>query len=365
MPGPVDINEAFESSADPKLEASQIDQIADITRQLLQKRYPSPAQVLRGVHPKSHGCVRATFEVLPDIDSQLQVGLFSQPATYDAMIRYSNASAFVAHDLANGENGSRGMAIKVLDVEGEVLADDGGRACQDFLMIHTPSFVFANVGDYLKLNQILLQDNDRADRFFAPLIMAKRDPKNVPTDPQALAELGRLKRSFELLTQIKKTPVANPLEVSYFGAAPFLFGEDRCMRFSVVPPGEPKPQLVPDNISKDYLREALEATMAGNDDVVFDFKVQVRSAGEADLHIEDATQSWPDAPEVTVARVTIPAPQTGLSTPEHLAECEELSFSPWHSLADHQPLGSINRLRYAVYNASAVYRRSQNESECE
>jgi len=362
MPGPVVMNEAFESSADHQLEASQIDQIADITRELLKKRYPSPEQVLRGVHPKSHGCVRATFEVLADVDSRLQVGLFSRPATYEAMIRYSNASAVVAHDLANWESGSRGMAIKVLDVEGDVLVDDDGRACQDFLMIHTPSFVFANVGDYLKLNQILLEDNDSANRFFAPLFMAKQSP---PTDPKALAELGRLKRSLDVLTQIKKVPVANPLEVSYFGAAPFLFGEDRCMRFSVVRSDAPKPQLAPDNISKDYLRDALEATMASNEDIVFDFKVQVRRADEADIHIEDATQSWPRTPEVTVARVTIPAPQTGLSTPEHRAECEELSFSPWHALADHQPLGSINRLRYAVYNASAAYRRSENEPKCE
>ena len=70
------------------------------------------------------------------------------------------------------------MAIKVLDVEGEMLSEDGGRANQDFLMINTPEFAFANVRDYLRLNRIMMlpvesgiqsATGDKIDAFFLPL----------------------------------------------------------------------------------------------------------------------------------------------------------------------------------------------------
>lgn len=350
----------FESSPDRELEEKQIQEIADITVKLLEKRYQAPKPVLRGVHPKSHGCVDATFEVLPDLDRGMRIGLFRQPKTYEAVIRYSNASALVTPDMPNGkdgkpENGSRGMALKVYVDEGEFLLEDNGRGSQDFLLINTPSFAFAGVADYLKLNQILLKFNDVPDFFFAPLVAAKTNP---PTTPEAKAEFARVLQSFKIISQIKATPCANPLEIPYFSGAPYLFGRNRCMHFSVVPQGALKPQTPPENPSENYLREALQKTMAGSEDLVFDFKVQVRRVGDKDLFIEDATRTWDTKqfPPVTVARLTIPAPQTGLDTPEHLEECEELVYTPWHSLAEHQPLGSINRLRHDIYVASSEHR---------
>ena len=80
-----------------------------------------------------------------------------------------------------------------------------------------------------------------AARFFAPLKAAETNP---PTDPEKLAELGRIVQSFGAVQKILATPVANPLEVPYFSGAPYLFAQDRCMHFSVVPQGEKKEQKV-------------------------------------------------------------------------------------------------------------------------
>ena len=99
-----------------------IDEIAADTVQLLDRRYPKPQPILRGVHPKSHGCLKGSFTINPDLPESLQVGLFAEPGkSYQAMVRYSNASALVGCDLAGGKNGSRGMAIKVMNVGAEVL----------------------------------------------------------------------------------------------------------------------------------------------------------------------------------------------------------------------------------------------------
>ena len=241
------------------------------------------------------------------------------------------------------------MAIKVLDVGGAVLQEDGGAYNQDFLMINQPAFAFANTEDYLRLTKIIREHNDDPALFFAPLQVT------IPgiTDEQK----GRILNAFKIVQQIQSMPVANPLEVRYFSAAPFLFGSDRVMKFSATPYRSQKPQNVPENSGENYLSEALEKAMSGNEDILFDFQVQVRGK-EDGLDIEDASTVWDETevPFVNLAKITIRAPQKEIATPVHSERCERLVFTPWHSLPEHQPLGSINRLRRAVYSASETKR---------
>ncbi|KFL48807.1 hypothetical protein IL54_4429 [Sphingobium sp. ba1] len=37
-----------------------------------------------------------------------------------------------------------------------------------------------------------------------------------------------------------------------------------------------------------------------------------------------------------------------------------LSFNPWHGIREHQPLGSIMRVRIAAYERSTRYRHEMN-----
>jgi hypothetical protein len=64
------------------------------------------------------------------------------------------------------------------------------------------------------------------------------------------------------------------------------------------------------------------------------------------------------APWRKVATVRIP-PQS-FDSPEPLAFGEALSFTPWHSLPEHRPLGGINRTRRAVYRAISKQRHELN-----
>lgn len=126
------------------LEHSLIEEITRLTPILQDSRAVlQDGAVLRGFHPKSHGCVSAKFIVNQDIEERFQVGLFASPGKiFDARVRFSNASVRREHDLKNGMNDSRGMAIKVVDVEGDMLSEDDGQSNQDFLMINTPAFPF-------------------------------------------------------------------------------------------------------------------------------------------------------------------------------------------------------------------------------
>lgn len=344
----------------PDEEEGQIEEITDITVQLLDNRYPGDKPILRGVHPKSHGCVRAIFVVNDDIEDDLKVGLFSSPGKeFQATIRFSNAAALVLPDINDGKHGSRGMAIKVHDVGGEVLLDDKGNLNQDFLMVNQPVFAFANTQDYLVLSRILLEDKDMPDRFFVnvPKILDK-----VKNSPQALTkEELRILRTAEIVDGIQNTPNemdASPLAMQYFSAAPFMFGDAHVMKFSAKPVSDSMSADFPENPEADYLRAALSASMKEREKLAFSFMVQVRPAGD-DLGIDNASSDWKesDFPFRDVATITIPTPQDDLQTKRTREVCEKLEYNPWHSLKEHQPIGSINRLRESVYLASAKHRR--------
>ncbi len=332
----------------------------------------------------------ARFAIAEDIEQQYRVGLFAYPGrVHDAWIRFSNAAVLREDDLKAGrdgdrKNGSRGMAVKVMDVKGDVLDLDNGRRNQDFLMVNTPEFALANARDYLRLDRILARDPMGADptAYFIPAVLAqigepkdgepaeitaKRDAlKTIAENHPLLNELTAVDlmgtiSSAKVAAKIGRTVVRNPSEVQYFGAAPFLFGSDRAMKFSAKPrkPVEQQPfaEITDDDPPPDYLRDALGTTIEGDDDIVFDFMIQTQTAGASGLGIEDATTIWQDELEsyVAVAKITIPSPQTP-HTPEEQTICEKLFFTPWHALAAHRPIGGINRLRRNVYAASAGHR---------
>lgn len=66
------------------------------------------------------------------------------------------------------------------------------------------------------------------------------------------------------------------------------------------------------------------------------------------------------APFEAVADIHVPAQD--FDSPEQNLACDNLSFNPWHAVPDHRPIGGINRLRRAVYEAISAYRHERNEA---
>ncbi len=359
----------------PVDEAQQIRHIAELTIQQLQMRYAGEKPVLRGVHTKSHGCVTATFTVLPDIAPNLRHGVFKTSGQqYSAHVRFSNASTLVTPDskmAANGaEHGSRGMAIKLLGVEGTSLGHVNGVLTQDFLMINQPAFAFANVEDYEVLSRVLVENNDDARPFFAERLPQAGGPTPTPSQLRA-------KETAELIARIRsasvaatppafQNPPASPVDNDYFSAAPFMLGPDQVMRFRVQ--ARSPSTAEPDVSDPNYLRTALVRRLKDEclGDVVFDFEVQIRAACEIDpdRDIENASHQWPDnIPFTPVAKLIIPLQE--FDSAELNEKCEKLFFTPWHGLEAHRPLGGINRLRRTVYEASVFFRNLPKEPSAE
>lgn len=337
----------------PDGEAEQIREIAELMVRLMEQRYRDGKPFLRGVHPKAHGCARATFTVKPGLPEDLRVGVFANPGvSYDAVVRFSNAAALIGPDVQDSvkdgvttrQNGSRGMAVKVRGLPGASLAPDEP-GTQDFLMVNSNVFPFANVADYLALTRAQLEHNDELGPVFA-------------TFAQKLAASGgalRAQTAGKISAGIQRTAMTNPVSSSYFSAAPFLFGPDRVMKFAVMPsPATPDAPL-PASLDKDYLRAAL-AERLRNDAASFDFAVQVRPPSP-EAHVEDVTAPW-DAADVPFRLVaTIAIPKQEIDGPDADPRCESLFWTPWHALPEHRPIGGINRLRLAVYEASIARRR--------
>ena len=349
----------------PSGEAAQIENIAELTVQQLRNRYANGKRVLRGVHAKDHGCVKAEFRVVEDLPKPFQVGIFAQPGrSYDAWVRFSNAATLVLPDdpldQETGKRvpGSRGMSIKLLGVEGVPFVPSQAELAQDFLLVNHPVFAFANVEDYEALSKVLA---DPANKENARIFFNQQFAKGGDA-------AARAKKSAEIVARIQAPDVASgayqpqpasPVDCRYFSAAPFRFGQDAVMKFSAVPvdPAAAKPNVEDPN----YLRTALIKRFEmkeGAKPVVFKFQVQRRSMAGLNLpeDIENVCNEWPEKkyPFTTVATLTI-LPQD-FDSAERRELCENLFFTPWNGVVEHRPLGGINRMRRAVYEASSGFR---------
>lgn len=382
----------------PAGEAKMIEEISQLTAVLQDRRKDAQnGEKLRGVHPKSHGCVNATFTVKDPLRKRLRVGLFAEPGkTYKAKIRYSNATTSVTPDVEPGDgkdivNTSRGFALKIMGVSGRMTMKDGRRNSQDFLMINTPGFAFGTVREYLRATHALMADpaGVSGELFFLPLKLMQlglmgQDGKLVPPQDGEPPELAQLRhvfansifqgftakdlaatlKSFAVVQQIQSTPVRNPLETPYFTAAPFRFGSRRIARFRVMPAFDasvtgPITAKEAKKLGPDYLANALANSLAkakkAKQKITLSFQGQVMHPveleGQIDEMIEDATAFWDEDefPFVELATIEInPKDQ-----PKDLVDaCKGERFTPWHSLMAHEPLGGINRLRKPVYVTS-------------
>ena len=280
----------------------------------------------RDAHPKAHGCVRAEFRVLDTVPPELRAGVFAEPGRrFEACVRFSNGSEKPGPD-AQGDG--RGMAIKLLGVAGSP------SGTQDFLLINHPVFFVRDAADYVDF-----QTASPKWRFFAPGF-----------NPFAL----RL-REFLIARQITRQEVRNPLSVRYWSMTPFACGGLAC-KFSARPLPPSSPYTAAEG--PDFLRANLAHHLA-EAEARFEFLVQPRTDPDA-MPVEDPRVLWDEAasPFVPVAEITIPRQRS--DTPERDAFGENLSFTPWHCLEAHRPLGGINRLRRTVYEAISRLRHDLN-----
>lgn len=277
----------------------------------------------RDAHPKHHGLVKATFDVADDVPASLRHGLFATPGRYSAYIRFSNGrpTATLPPDAAPDV---RGFAIKLFGVEGEKEAPDE-KHTHDFILASHPA-------------------------FFVPDVLSYVDFLKLPTladKVRLYPELPKSFRSFE-----------SPLTIKYFSQTPYALGP-LAVKYVVQPidPPEQAPiNLTPEQMaarSPNCLREAMAQHLASKP-ATFAFCIVLPPDAAAE-QIDDSTRLW-DTPPIRVATITIAA--QNFQRPQNDALAETISFSPWHALHAHRPLGSVNQARRRVYRDASVLRHA-------
>lgn len=295
---------------------------------------------LRGFHAKIHAGLIGEFRVLDDLPDYACQGVFSAPRTFPAVVRFSNGETTIKEDT-NPE--PRGIAIKLIGVGGrKVLADQQDAVTQDFLATsHSVTSAVRNA------------------RQFIAFVRAHHHSGKLATFVKLVLAVGPLE-AIRIVRSLKRTVLESDVRSmateQFSGTAPIGFGP-YAVKFLVAPaPGTVEAaRCAP---TRNSLREEL-AERLRRGDLLFDFLVQFY-VDDAKTPIEDTSVPWlPEhAPFLKVAELRIPR---GERDDALTAIVDRLSFSPWHALEDHRPLGNVMRARRVAYEKSAALRQHRPE----
>ncbi len=319
--------------AQETIDADEESYFADLA-QRLQNRISQMYQhgiMRRDAHPKMHGLVRASFEVEHDLPPELRVGVFQPGKHYQTWVRFSNQNGSIQDDH---ERDIRGVALKLMQVPGaKLLPEESDAPTHDFILISTKVFVTRNAREFDDLVQSMMKGWLPTIGFF-------------------------LTHLHDTLNLLKSSKVfGNPLHIHYYSTTPYLFGPGRAVKYCLRP-HHPHPDPVPDDAGPDFMREAM-AHQLRNHDAKFDFMVQFQTDAQR-MPIEDPSEEWDEKESPFIKLATLRIAQQQFDTPEQRVYGDNLSFSPWHALPEHRPLGSVNRARRVVYDAISRFRHLKN-----
>src|SRR5688572_440471 len=167
-----------------------------------------PGGFERGGNTKTHGIVRGDFIVHENLPADLRHGIYAQPATYRAWVRFSGPGPYITPDI--DDVGFMSIGIKLMGVPGPKLLDDE-KFTLDMFGVSTPTFVTPNTKANARLQHWSYKN--------APLFYFLH-PRYA---------LDGIMQMLWVKTQ------SSPLEGEYFSCVPYLLGEGQAMQYSVRP----------------------------------------------------------------------------------------------------------------------------------
>ncbi|MDQ6939131.1 MAG: catalase family protein [Verrucomicrobiota bacterium] len=311
-----------------------LDSIINSFTQQMQKLW-KPGGMERGGNTKTHGICRGEFIVHDNLPPQFRHGIYAQPQKFPAWVRFSGPGPYITPDI--DDVGFMSISIKLMGVPGPKLVDTE-KFTLDMFGVSTPTFVTPDT----KANaQLQIESMKNAQIFY--FVNFHR--------PHVL---DLIMQSLFIKTQ------SSPFEAPYFSCVPYLLGDGQAMQYSVWPKSNKKtpipnlPHRPPDN----YLRDAMVRSLTEGD-VEFDIRLQLQTDPHL-MPIENNAVLWPEkiSPRVSVA--TLRLPKQKFDSLAQLEFAKKLSFNPWHTIAEHRPLGNQSRARKRMYETLAQLRHRLN-----
>lgn len=294
-----------------------------------------PGGVERGGNTKTQGIVRGEFTIHENIPEQFRHGIYAKPQTFPAWVRFSGPGPYITPDI--DDVGFMSISIKLMGVPGPKLMDEEKHTI-DMFGVSTPTFVTPDV----KANAQLQKESLKNAQIFYFLNLHRSHVMDL------------IMQSLFIKTQ------SSPLEAPYFSCVPYLLGEGRAMQYSVWPQTDkrtPIPRL-PFRPPDDYLRQAMVKSL-GEADVELDFRLQLQTDPHL-MPLENNAVLWPErlSPRVSVA--TLRLPKQRFDSPLQMEFAKKLSYNPWHTIAEHRPLGNQSRSRQRMYYELSKLRHMLN-----
>lgn len=328
-----------------KTQSELIETLLSISKTTLKDEH----EALRAVHAKSHALINAKLIIPEGLPETLAQGLFARAGTYEAVIRLSQAPGDLLPDTVSTHHG---FGLKIKGVTGEHLP--GAQPdTQDFLFANGKAFNAHTAASFLKTLKGLAGTTDKAEGLKVALATALRAAETT------LESVGG---ESALLTSLGGHPASHVLSEEFFTQAPIRFG-DYMAKLGLFPATDEQKALKDTEVDLasafDAHRQAVRAYM-GSTEAVWELRAQLCTDLET-MPIEAPDKAWPEkeSPYLMVARLEA-EPQEAYSDGNVASVDKAASFSPWNGLTAHQPLGAINRVRKAIYEASASFRLSKN-----
>lgn len=317
----------------PDEEASN-DSIIETFTTYMRRAY-RPGTYERGGNTKTHGMVRGEFIVHEDVPAHMRHGVFAKPHTFKAWVRFAGPGPDMPADI--DDVGFASCSIKLMGVPGDKLMDDE-KATQDLIMVSTPTFVTPDISSNALLQAHVLRDTPILYFLFT----------------------GRQHRLDFAMQALWNETQTSPFEARYWSCVPYLLGEGQAMVYSVRPRTSKRSWIpgLPFWTSPTYLREAMIKALA-EQDVELDFMIQVQT-DPFRMPIENAGVRWPEELSPFVPVATLRLPKQKFDSPEQFALARTFSYTPWHCLPEHRPLGNQNRARKRMYWELRRLRQTMN-----
>jgi hypothetical protein len=295
-------------------------------------------QAHRGFHVKSHVGLSAEFRVLEDIPAAARHGVFRTSRTFKAWLRISNGFSAAQPDWFPD---LLGFAVKLEGVAGAaVLADQEGAGSQDFLALNQPYLPAEDAG------QLLVMSTSAANVLTAPLVLVRG--------------LGLARTLTVMLWTLRWTPrrllLRSVTTEDFYSEVPITLGP-HAVKFKWR--SRQQPAAARGGSWRNWFRDELRQRLAGGD-LRYDFLVQFY-VDPVKTPIDGAAEWKPaDAPLVKLAELLVSRRDLDAAeTRREESYLDGVSFTPWHAIAEHRPIGNIQRARRVLYLASAGNRGDQ------
>ena len=325
--------------------------IDETMRKIQDKTFADGGKAIRSVHAKSHGLLVGELRIPAGLPAQLAQGIFARPGTWPLVMRLSTVPGDL---LPDNISTPRGMAVKIIGVDGPRLPGSESDVTQDFVLVNGPSFGRPDATSFARSLKLLAATTDKGVGAKQVLAAALRGLE------KAVEAVGGQSAT---LTALGGHPETNPLGETYYSQVPVLFGEyfgKICVR-PLSPSLQALHQAGVDLKDRpDGLRDAVAAYF---EEQGGEWELCVQLCTDlSEMPIEDASVVWDEAlsPYMPVARIVCGAQASWSDARAHGID-EGLAFSPWHGVAAHRPLGSVMRLRREAYAAAQRFRAEKNQ----